>query len=73
MQVTPEGEVPLDGGWFVANLGRLAPRRAVTWIANATAARYGASVERTTTRDSEAYGDLPAVRRVPAPRPFGSG
>ncbi|RKQ87711.1 Cupin domain-containing protein [Solirubrobacter pauli] len=172
MQVTPEGQVPLDGGWFVANLGRLAwesapgfgtwrdfnapdadpdgpgigvhvhvfqpgesngyyheedaqegflvlsgecvavvegeerrmrqwdyfhsppgtahitvgagdepcailmfgspdPRRAVTWIANATAARYGASVERTTTRDSEAYGDLPAVRRVPARRPFG--
>ena len=47
------------------------PRRKVEWIANETAAKYGASVARTTGRDTEAYGDLPAEVRVPAPAPFG--
>jgi mannose-6-phosphate isomerase-like protein (cupin superfamily) len=49
------------------------PRRKVRWIANATAARHGASVARTTGRDTEAYGDLPPEIRVPPPKPFGSG
>lgn len=49
------------------------PRRKVEWIADETAARHGASVERTTGRDTEAYGDpLPAVVRTPPPRPFGA-
>jgi uncharacterized cupin superfamily protein len=46
------------------------PRRKVEWIANETAAAYGASVARTTGRDTEAYGEpLPEVVRVPAPSP----
>ena len=48
------------------------PRRKVEWIADETAARHGASVERTTGRDAEAYGDPPpAVIPVPPPPPFG--
>ena len=46
------------------------PRRKVEWIANETAAKYGASVARTTGRDTEAYGELPPLRRVPPPKPF---
>ena len=49
------------------------PSRNVDWIANETAAKHGASVARTTGRDTEAYGDLPEPTRVPAPRPFGVG
>jgi uncharacterized cupin superfamily protein len=48
------------------------PRRNVEWIANETAAKYGASVARTTGVDTEAYGDLPDLVRVPAPSPFGA-
>jgi hypothetical protein len=48
------------------------PRRKVEWIADETAARYGASVAKTTGRDTEAYGDLPQPVRVRPPRPFGS-
>jgi uncharacterized cupin superfamily protein len=48
------------------------PRRRVEWIANETAAKYGASVARTTSRDTEAYGEpLPEVVRAPAPSPVG--
>jgi uncharacterized cupin superfamily protein len=47
------------------------PRRKVRWIADETAAKHGASVARTTSRDTEVYGDLPAEVRVPAPKPFG--
>jgi uncharacterized cupin superfamily protein len=47
------------------------PRRKVEWIANETAAKHGASVARTTGRDTEAYGEIPPEVRVPAPRPFG--
>jgi hypothetical protein len=47
------------------------PRRKVEWIADATAAKHGASVKRTTGRDTEAYGDLPAEILTPAPAPFG--
>jgi quercetin dioxygenase-like cupin family protein len=46
------------------------PRRKVSWIANETAAKHGASVERTTSRDTEAYGELPPLERVPPPKPF---
>ena len=46
------------------------PRRKVEWIANETAAKHGASVARTTGRDTEAYGELPPVMRVPPPEPF---
>ena len=46
------------------------PRRKVEWIANETAAKHGASVARTTGRDTEAYGELPPLRRVPPPTPF---
>ena len=48
------------------------PSRKVEWIANETAARYGASVAKTTGRDAEAYGDLPESVRVRPPRPFAS-
>jgi uncharacterized cupin superfamily protein len=48
------------------------PRRKVEWIANETAAKHGASVAKTTGRDTEAYGELPPVTRVPPPKPFGS-
>ena len=49
------------------------PRRKVEWIANETAAKHGASVARTTNRDTEAYGDIPpTVQRVRPPKPFGT-
>ena len=48
------------------------PSRKVEWIANETAARYGASVAKTTGRATEAYGDLPDPVRVHPPKPFGS-
>jgi len=46
------------------------PRRKVEWIANKTAAKYGASVAHTTSRGTEVYGELPEVVRVRAPSPF---
>jgi quercetin dioxygenase-like cupin family protein len=46
------------------------PRRAVEWIADETAAKHGASAERTTGRDTEAYGDLPPEAVIPPPSPF---
>jgi hypothetical protein len=45
-------------------------RRNVEWIADETAAKHGASVERTTGIDKEAYGDLPAEILTPSPAPF---
>jgi mannose-6-phosphate isomerase-like protein (cupin superfamily) len=47
------------------------PRRKVVWIANETAARYGASVAKTTSRGTEVYGESPESSRVHAPKPFG--
>ena len=47
------------------------PQRKVSWIANETAAKYGASVERTTSVGTEVYGELSAPERVRAPHPFG--
>jgi uncharacterized cupin superfamily protein len=47
------------------------PRRKVSWIADETAAKHGASVARTTSVDHEAYGDLPPIVRVRPPSPFG--
>ena len=49
------------------------PSRKVEWIANETAARHGASVARTTGRDTDAYGDVPPPVRVPPPTPFAAG
>ena len=46
------------------------PRRKVAWIADGTAARYGASVANTTGQAAEAYGTLPASVHGPAPAPF---
>ena len=46
------------------------PSRKVEWIADEAAARHGASVERTTGIDREAYGDLPDETVVPPPSPF---
>ena len=48
------------------------PSRKVEWIANEVAAKYGASVAKTTSRDTEAYGDLPEMVRVRPPKPFGT-
>jgi uncharacterized cupin superfamily protein len=47
------------------------PRRKVEWIADETAAKHGASVKRTTGRDTDAYGDLPAPVPTPPPAHFG--
>jgi uncharacterized cupin superfamily protein len=46
------------------------PSRKVEWIANETAAKYGASVAQTTSRDTDVYGDIPPLERVAAPQPF---
>ena len=46
------------------------PSREIQWVADETAARYGASVPRTTGVHTEVYGDLPPEIRVRAPRPF---
>jgi quercetin dioxygenase-like cupin family protein len=46
------------------------PSRDVTWIADETAARYGASVAQTTGWDTEAYGDVPPPVPARAPQPF---
>jgi uncharacterized cupin superfamily protein len=49
------------------------PRRKVSWIADELAAEHGWSVARTTSRDTEVYGeDIPDEARVPAPKPFGT-
>jgi uncharacterized cupin superfamily protein len=48
------------------------PSRKVEWIADESAARFGASVARTTDRAGEVYGDAPDRARVRAPSPFGS-
>jgi len=49
------------------------PTRKVEWITNETAAKHGASVARTTGRDTDAYGELPPLERIPAPKPFAAG
>jgi uncharacterized cupin superfamily protein len=50
------------------------PRRKVSWIADELAAEHGWSVARTTSRDTEAYGeDIPAEILVSAPKPFDTG
>jgi quercetin dioxygenase-like cupin family protein len=50
------------------------PRRKVSWIADETAAKHGASVAKTTSRGTEVYGeDLPPMSRVRPPKPFGNG
>ena len=46
------------------------PSRKVTWIADEVAAKYEASVARTTGDAREAYEALPAVVHVRAPAPF---
>jgi hypothetical protein len=59
-----------DGPCVMLMFGSPDPRRKVEWIANETAAKYGASVAQTTGRDTEAYGEpLPVVVRVRAPSP----
>jgi uncharacterized cupin superfamily protein len=61
-----------DGPCVVLMFGSPDPRRKVEWIADETAAKHSASVERTTGRDIEAYGDLPAEVLTPPPAPFGT-
>ena len=61
-----------DGPCAILMFGSPDPKRKVEWIANETAAKHGASVARTTSRDTEAYGDLPALVRVRPPKPFGA-
>ena len=48
------------------------PKRKVEWIANETAAEYGVSVAKTTSRGTEVYGEAPDFARVRPPRPFAS-
>lgn len=59
-----------DGPCVILMFGSPDPGRKVQWIAHETAAKHGASVERTTGVDREAYGDLPEVALVPSPPPF---
>ena len=59
-----------DGPCAILMFGSPDPSRKVSWIANETAAKYGVSVERTTSRGDEVYGERPELERVPAPRPF---
>jgi hypothetical protein len=49
------------------------PKRKVSWIANETAAKHGASVAKTTSVGTEVYGELPEVSGVSAPKPFRTG
>lgn len=46
------------------------PKRKVEWIANETAAKYGVSVAKTTSRGTEVYGEVPDFARVRPPKPF---
>jgi quercetin dioxygenase-like cupin family protein len=59
-----------DGPCVILMFGSPDPSRKVDWIADATAAEHGASVEHTTGVDREAYGDLPPDALVPPPAPF---
>ena len=59
-----------EGPCVIVMFGSPDPSRKVEWIADETAARHGASVERTTGIDREAYGDLPDETVVPPPSPF---
>ena len=59
-----------EGPCAILMFGAPDPSRKVEWIADATAARHGASPARTTGSSDEAYGELPAERAVPAPAPF---
>ena len=61
-----------DGPCAILMFGSPDPSRAVSWIANEIAAKYGVSVERTTSVGSEVYRDLPELLRVRAPSPFGA-
>jgi uncharacterized cupin superfamily protein len=62
-----------DGPCVLVMFGSPDPRRKVEWIADEAAAKHRASVERTTGRDTEAYGEpLPEVIPIPAPPPFGA-
>jgi quercetin dioxygenase-like cupin family protein len=60
-----------DGPCVILMFGSPDPGRKVEWIADETAAKHGASVERTTGDAEEAYGDLPAKVLTPPPAPFG--
>jgi uncharacterized cupin superfamily protein len=62
-----------DGPCAILMFGAPDPKRKVEWIANKAAAKHGASVQRTTGRSAEAYGELPEVLRLPAPAPFTPG
>ena len=59
-----------DGPAVILMFGAPDPSRKVTWIADETAARHGASVERTTGVGTEAYGDIPDQTVIPPPPPF---
>jgi quercetin dioxygenase-like cupin family protein len=59
-----------DGPCAILMFGSPDPSRKVEWIANETAARYGASVAKTTGRGTDVYGDFPESVRVRPPRPF---
>jgi uncharacterized cupin superfamily protein len=59
-----------DGPCAILMFGSPDPSRKVEWIADATAARHGASVAETTGAASDAYRDAPAPAPSPAPAPF---
>jgi uncharacterized cupin superfamily protein len=59
-----------EGPCAILMFGSPDPARKVEWIADEVAARHGVSVERTTSRDTEVYKDLPPIVRVRPPKPF---
>jgi uncharacterized cupin superfamily protein len=57
-------------GCAILMFGSPDPSRKVEWIADEVAARHGVSVARTTSVDTEVYGELPPIVRVSPPKPF---
>jgi uncharacterized cupin superfamily protein len=59
-----------EEGCAILMFGAPDSSRKVEWIADDLAAKHGVSVAKTTSRDTEVYGDLPPLERVRAPKPF---
>jgi uncharacterized cupin superfamily protein len=58
-----------DGPCAILMIGARTPGKTIVYPVDATAAKYGASVERETTSPKEAYADRPPQRKVAAPWP----
>jgi uncharacterized cupin superfamily protein len=58
-----------DGPCAILMIGARTPGHDIVYPVDATAAKYGAAVERETTSPREAYADRPPIRSVRAPWP----